>query len=249
MIEEKDIERSKVIFLKNGYHNIKEWEPKEVHLQFTYSKSLAPNITCHLDIHRLISNDHEVSSLLSFDDIYNDHCITKFGNSWFKSVSRPYAFIHASIHFLRHKYRKDVVRLIWLYDLFAIAEKMTIAEREELISLVKSKCISNIIIEAIDDTWVYFESEQLNTLRNRIQNLPTGNKLDYLLDNNKNGLQRFTRQLKSTKSFSRAVTLVWETLFPPKEQLYLKYGKVNNKLLWLYYIKRAVYGILKWARK
>jgi hypothetical protein len=249
MIKAEDIERSKAMFLKKGFHNIKAWEPKEVHLQFTYSKPLAPNITCHFDIHREISNDHEVADLLPFHDIYNNHRITEFDNSEFKSISRPYAFIHASIHFLRHKYRKDMVRLIWLYDLVVVAERMSIAESEELTLLVKNKCISNIIIEAIDDTQVHFQSEQLGTLKNKIQKLPSGNKLDYLLDNKKNGVQRFIRQLKSTKSIRSSLILVWETLFPPKEQIYSKYGKVNNKLLWFYYAKRTVNGILKWVRK
>ncbi|MEP1444776.1 MAG: nucleotidyltransferase family protein [Paraglaciecola sp.] len=248
MIEEKDIERAKEIFLQNEYHNIKEWEPKEVHLQFTYSKTIAKNITCHLDIHRLISNDHEVSNLLPFNEIYSNHAIINAGNTWFKSISRPYAFIHACIHFLRHKYRKEMVRLIWLYDLVAIAEKMTIAERDELISIVKRKSISNIIIQAIDDTSENFQSEHLNALRNIMQHLPVARKLNYLLDDNKNGLQRFIRQMQATKKISSAVTLLVETLFPPKEQIYLKYGKINNKLLWLYYTKRLAKGILKWLR-
>lgn len=249
LIEDKDIERSKVIFLKKGYQNIKEWEPKEVHLQFTYSKPLLQNITCHWDVHRAISNDHEVSNLLPFSEVYARHSITKVGETWFKSISRPHAFIHASIHFLRHKYRKDTVRLIWLYDLFVLADKMTIAESDELILLVKSKGLANIIMQAIEDTLVHFPSEYLNILKNKVQKLPAGNKLNYLLADSSNGLQRFARQLKSTKSISSAFVLVRETLLPPKEQIYSKYGNVSSKLLWLYYIKRVVSGMVKWVRK
>lgn len=246
IIKNADIDRAKVIFEKNGYRNIKMWEPKEVHHQFTYSKKLLENVICHWDVHKTISNDNDVSQLLPFEEIYRHRYSTAVGDAWFTSISKPYAFIHASIHFLRHKYRKDTVRLVWLYDLRALANAMTIAEREELVLLVQHKNIDQLIVQAIANVQVHFQSELLISLKNQIQQSSSGDALSYLLDGNRNGLQRFIHQLKSTANIRSAITLITETLIPPKEQIYIKYGVVSNKVLWFFYLKRIVIGFKKW---
>lgn len=246
LIDGKDEQALHRLFLENGYINPRGWQPKAISHEFSYKKSLGKNLVVLFDVHLKISNNPLIENLLSFSHLLQVSNQATLAN--IQLIDTKNAFIHAVLHLLHHRVFGDPIKLIWYYDIYLLVKGFSSDEREALFNTIKEKAMSQLFIEALTLTEQYFPCSQLKHFRYTLQPLTYDEKYNFLLTPTHNAA-RIWLQITSDKPVKQKFAYLKETIFPPAEEVYLKYGQVNKLLLPYYYAKRMLFGIIKFFKR
>ncbi len=166
-------------------------------------------------------------------------------------INQPYALIHAIFHLLNHRAAGDLVKLIWLYDIYLIVEQLDEKMRLDLLELIKVKGLVTLALFTLRLTNQYFPSQKLSdviVVINSTEIQATANSsFDYLLRENE-GFSGFLRTLKLTAGLGNKLNVIKETVLPPPAEIYAKYGEHSGWPLSLLYIRRLLFGLIKSAK-
>jgi hypothetical protein len=234
------------VFQHLGFSNPRGWQPKNIIDQFSFTKDIAKGIKLNFDVHLSITNDKALQHLISYVDLatiaslQESHCP--------QLIDKPHALIHAVIHLLHHRMCGDLVKLIWFYDIWLLCEKLSVGEHKDLISLITDKGLSALFVAVLANTNCYFPSlkiRQLVKLLSEVENNPT---FDYLLEK-PSLLFMMWHNFTMNKGAGAKLTYLRETVFPPKQELYIKYGTESRWPLAALYLRRITTGAFKWLNK
>ena len=243
LIRSEDKETIKNIFQKLGYINPRGWEPKAIINQFSYKKTLGKGVNVYFDIHLKISNSKKIENILNFDDLLKSANTATLNG--INLINIPHALTHAAFHLLGHKASDDMVKLIWYYDIFLLIKAISGNEKQELLTLINKTGLANLMTHALQLTAQYFPSKELTILLKELEGIPFNSNFDYLLGNT-SGVRGLWLTLQATKSLQEKISIVKETVFPPPEEIYVKYGKHTKWPLSVLYIRRIMSGTLKY---
>ncbi|GAC12895.1 nucleotidyltransferase family protein [Aliiglaciecola lipolytica] len=230
------------VFESLEYRNPRGWTPTEIINQFSMRKTLSPGLHVDFDIHLHLSNELGVEDILTFDELAEAADNATLVN--IPLVSKPHALIHAIVHLLHHRNVGDTVKLIWLYDLYLLCQKMSNAEQQQFIDSVDIKGLSKLAKFALSLAYSYFEDECLQAFINGLHDKRVNPKLDYLVQIDSRSSQ-FFRSLRQRRSVSEKWFFIKEMAFPPAAEIYRKYGKQPKYLLPIFYFRRIFGGIIK----
>lgn len=247
-ISKSSAEEVKTVLQDAGFYNPNAWEPDAIRSQFTLKKPVSDRLSCYLDIHFEISNDINLQKVITFDEAYFNRTIYQVKKADINLNSLYLCFIHACFHMVKHEHQGDKVRLVWLYDIFLMVKKFDDIDIKNIRELVVRKEIGTVVEYAVKLVSNVFKLEKgMEGFIFRCDG-KVPDKFEYLLVGQTRGVTRFLKQLSSTKSFRAKIRYILETVFPPKQIIYNKYGKVSSTFLYLYYLKRLVNGIFKWLK-
>jgi hypothetical protein len=247
IINPKDEEAISAFFKQQSYINPRGWKASAISNEFSMIKNLSKGVCVNFDIHLKISNSKIIEDLLNYDELFEATDQTTFPN--INLNSKPYSLIHAVVHLLHHRASGDLIKLIWYYDIYLLIENLGQAEKKELETLIKKKELIVVFLECLKLTTFYFKSTKINSLIEWCEqpNIKRINNIKYQhLLRNTYGIRGLWLTLANTKEAINKWTIIRETVFPPKEEIYLKYGKNNKTPIILLYIKRIFFGIIKY---
>jgi hypothetical protein len=246
LIEGKHKKRAKEILSELGYANPRGWEPREIIDQFSMRKTLVKGIYANIDVHLELTNDKALQPLFSWQELLN--------NSEYqpelsvKILNKSYALLHAVIHLLHHSCNSDDIKLIWFYDLYLILKNLSHEEKVILLKKIDSAGLSNVMRFALEAKQSLFPLSQTSEILNVLSTLGSDSKFIYLTQPPSRFDVMF-RNFKQTTGLAKKTKVIQETFFPPKEEIYLKYGKNNGWPLPLLYLKRIVSGAIRLLSK
>ena len=249
LIHPTDQKAIKDIFQSMGYYNLRGWEQKAIINQFSMKKPLSKGVNVLFDIHLKISNSKSIENILNYDELLTN--ADTFALQNINLINQPYALIHAIFHLLNHRAAGDLVKLIWLYDIYLIIEQLDEKMRSDLLELIKVKGLATLVLFTLRLTSQYFSSQKLSdwtAVINGAEVQATANSsFDYLLGENQ-GFSGFILTLKLTAGLGNKLNVIKETVLPPPAEIYAKYGEHSGWPLSLLYLRRLLFGLIKSAK-
>jgi hypothetical protein len=246
LIHPRDKEVIKGIFQSMEYYNPRGWEPKAIINQFSMKKPLSKGVNVLFDIHLKISNSKGIENILNYDELLINADTSTLQN--INLINQPYALIHAIFHLLNHRAAGDLVKLIWLYDIYLIIEQLDEKMRLDLLELIKVKGLATLVLFTLRLTMQYFPSQKLAALTAVIKHTEVqetaNSSFDYLLGENR-GFSGLLRRLKLTEGLGNKLNVIKETVLPPPAEIYAKYGEHSGWPLSLLYLRRLLFGLIK----
>lgn len=231
------------LMAESGYANPRGWLPEQISQQFSMRKVISPGLSLDFDIHTHISNDTRIKDWLSFDETYENAQNTPNLGS-VPLIPKHLAFMHAILHLLHHRQEGDLLKLVWFYDIYLLAEKLNANERKALIEVAAQKGISNILHYGIHLSEQYFRSSSLSELKQALKGAKGQARYLFLKNLPSKSAMVFT-QLNARGLSKDTITMLIEMIFPPAAEIRNKYGHVSSLLLPFYYVRRILGGLVK----
>lgn len=241
LIRPEDKENVKDIITQLSFFNPRGWEPRAIIDQFSMRKVLAKGVNADIDIHLKVTNDKKIQQHITWDLIYPgaEH-VEQLGA---KIPNKPCMFLHGAIHLLHHYSIGDMVKLIWLFDLHMLLSKMTQKEVQFLTHILDETGLAHPVKYVLITLNEVFPNEVGLEL---IQLLKGSKDSDYnYLVIPPSSLKNYFRKIKHTPGIQAKILLILETFLPHKEEIFRKYGYVNQYALPFYYIRRIISGVFK----
>jgi len=232
-------ERAWEILQSLGYQRSPTLQGRFVGFQFTCQRRIAGGVEMQFDIHREICDLTWFSRRLCFADMMACAQVVSLQGVTVSVPDWPHALLHACLHRVLNKQHGTENRLVWLYDIHLLCERL--GDRwPEFVALARELDMARICLQAVCEARRCFTTTvDLAALADaaRVENPGLANARSrrqlYLLDWWHNpGLGNKFVQLR-------------EHLFPGSRYMRAKYGVNHRVALPYYYLKRLVQGLLK----
>ncbi|MEH6592446.1 MAG: nucleotidyltransferase family protein, partial [Halioglobus sp.] len=196
-----------------------------------------------LDIHHKITNAQWLTQQLEYSELKDNSIQIDYNDQKVPVLTPLYALIHACIHRMTNKSNDIENRLIWLYDIHLLSQKLTQQDWDNLLLIAAEKQLSAIVSESLAVTQYALATTipaQVTTDLEKITNSQTAQ--------NTGADRRITNYitgLLDLKGGGKRWRYLKELLFPPTAYVMAKYGAENKALLPWYYLKRIIDVIVK----
>lgn len=242
LIADDNKQKAKHLLTQLGYNNPRGWEPEAIIDQFSMRKLLVKGVYANIDVHLRLTNDKTLQPLFPWSKLLAASCYQQGLDC--RVISKPYALVHAVVHLLHHACNGDFIKLIWFYDIYCLTETLTSVELEELLTIINRTGLSNIVALCIHEQRMLFPSDKAEVIEKKISRITGDSKFNYLTK--KPSRQRvIIRNFLQTKGFIKKLKMVTETFFPPREEIYLKYGRRSKWQLPFLYLRRILNGMIR----
>lgn len=232
----KDKPKIDKILQELGFVNPYSKDSEFVRGQIVRRKRIIGGIILDLDLHFYVHGNFALRNLFSYEELLNKHQIVQRGNLSLTSLSNVHAFINCCIHFVQHLKKRDLIKLIWLYDISLFSKLLSHKERQETIEIANNKKIGELIKLALKECKQYFPIDDLflkelsaiefvSSVPNKIASDKTGTLGLYFL------------QLENIAGWKYKSLFLIETVFPEKLVLQAKFGtqqRSSYTKLWIY---------------
>jgi len=242
LISENNKHKVKLLLKELGYTNPRGWEPEAIIDQYSMRKTIIKNVYANIDVHLRLTNDKILQSLFPWPKLLASSCFQQ--NLGCRIISKPYALTHAVIHLLHHACNDDFIKLIWFYDIYQLLETLTPVEEEELIEITSISGLSGVITFCLKEKNKLFPSEKTNSIISTLTTIQANPKYLYLM-NKPSRLKVMIRNFLQTRGLIAKLKVAKETLFPHREEIYLKYGRNTKWPLVLLYFRRILSGFIR----
>lgn len=229
-------------FEQLNYVNPRGWEPKAIIDQFTMRKPIAKGINASVDVHLKISDDNLIHQALSWDYVYSNALTNNALSA--KIPCKSLLIMHASVHLLHHYTHGDFVKLIWLYDIHLIIKECSESDILKLAEMLSNTNLAKPIKRVIQDVFAILPSSKTQHVLEQLEGIVSSTQFDYLL-REPSLIRSYIRKLNQTEGLRLKLAMLREIFFPPKEEIFRKYGKVSSLTLPYYYILRIVSGTVR----
>lgn len=233
------------ILVSLGYKKQFSIEGKSLSYQSSFTKQLTKNCWHNIDVHWRINNRQILSRAFNVDELLKDAQRLPDFQSKIYSPSDVDNILIAALHRLGHHHYEE--RLIWLYDVHLLAQRLNQEQWQDLCHKAHSKKISAITLDAL-------------TLANRLFNTPIDSNARELLskhslrkepsqlflDRNKAEWQYVLGDLVGFDSITEKIQFIFENLFP--SPAFVR-RQMDTKYTLIAYLKRIIRGLKRLAAK
>lgn len=242
LIADSNKQRVKRLLLQLGYTNPRGWEPEAIIDQFSMRKMLVKGVYANIDVHLRLTNDKTLQPLFPWSKLLASSCYQQQLDC--RVISKPYALLHAVVHLLHHACNGDFIKLIWFYDIYQLTEILTPAEVEELVDISSNTGLSTVVTFCLKEQCRLFSSKKTDKIISQLNQIQGEPKYNYLM-RNPSRLKVMIRNFLQSKGLIAKTKVIKETLFPPREEIYLKYGRDSKWPLLLLYLRRILSGFIR----
>lgn len=250
LVRQEEVAAAVAVFEKMGYGGAPCVTGELVRSQLPYHKLDAHGVQHVIDLHWKVSMPQTFANLLSVDELAEHGVWVPDLDPVARAVGPVHALAIACIHRVAHHHGHE--RLIWLYDIHLLANRLGPAQAEDILELARSKRITAVCAQGLS-----LAQEMLRT------NMPAG--LIAGLVEGKAGANaepsalylrpRLRRvdvllsDLSELPSWRHRARLLKEHVFPPAAYMEHAYGVSSRALLPLLYAWRFVDGARGWFRR
>ena len=201
-----------------------------------------------LDVHWRVANPQVFAHKFGFDELDRDAVpIPRLGAAA-RTLSPPHSLLIACVHRVAHHANSD--RLIWLYDIRLLLERMAPPELEQVAATAAAKDLQSVLAAGVVHA------------REQVGFGASGPRIDRLLDARSGGagaiaeflnddrakVDDLVSDLQALPGWRPKLRLIREHLLPPAAYMRQAYGFSSPVLLPFAYALRAVTGASKWFR-
>ena len=221
----------------------------------TYSKTDTAGVEHVLDLHWQLSNSQIYARSFNFAELYAASIPVPALGAFARMPSPLYGLLIACLHRISHLHAPYYVggvpyleanRLIWLYDIHLLINRLTPADWADFVGLATQKGFRAICLDGLQAAHTALGTPIPPWVVGRLGAAgPRELSAGYL---SSSSWRHDVLELAALDSWGQRIQLIRERVFPPGDYVLRKYGTRNRGLLPWLYLRRAVGGLLKRMR-
>ena len=240
MIREQDIDVVKRLLTNIGYGISEQDGTSLICYQFTAYKDSDTGQPIVLDVHYQINNRAEYARLFTFEELYERSVDIPQIFPGTRALSLADALMLACIHIEGHDAQHDPLKLIWLYDLKALFDKMQPTDQKTVLHLINEKSLGPVCLKWISEARTMIGFALPSMIESWLINASAKDRR--IAEKASNPFKVLWKQFRYQPNMKMRLRLLQQLAFPPKQRIRDKYPDSN---LWLplLYLRRAFGGL------
>jgi hypothetical protein len=201
-----------------------------------------------IDVHWRIANPQVFARAYSFAELLARATPVPALGAAASALADVDALVVACIHRVAHHAGEE--RLIWLYDIHLLAERLAAADRELFLATAEEKKVVAVCADGLRAAAHAFHGVQTAALVERFAHARIERRelsAVYTAD----GLRKMDvliSDLRALDGWKQRAGLILQHLFPPTSYMRSAYGISNGALLPVFYVWRIARGASRWLR-
>ena len=215
--------------------------------QVPYSRTDRRGVRHTIDVHWRISNPQIFAGALTFEELRKDQTPVGALGRGARAVGATHALVLACIHRVAHHALDE--RLIWLYDIHLLADRLAPIEQEQFIDLARAKDLTLVCADGLAAAQGRFFGRGAASLLARLDpgTTMTNGRFDVYVTGRTRRIDVLLSDLKAL-TWRRRLTLLREHVLPPPSYMREAYGFSHAALLPFAYAWRVLRGARDWWR-
>lgn len=198
-----------------------------------------------VDLHWRLFNPHRFGTTLPFDDLLRDSEPRTALGPAARGLGTTHALALAAVHRVAHHFGHD--RLIWLYDVRVLAERMTPDDWAAFVALAESRSIQGACAATLSVARDRLEARVPGDVVSRLRAASTQDSADAaFLDPQAAHVRRIVSDFRHVDGWTRRLRLARQHLFPPASYMRTVYAPASDAPLWRLYLRRILRGSRRW---
>ena len=249
LIQVSQKEKMTRILRKAGYIASNQISGNFVSYQDVFVKNIPDEAVHRLDIHTKISNPLLFSDLLTFEEIEKEAMPVPVFGPDVKTLCFEQALLLACVHRVAH--HQDNERLIWLYDIHLLAEKVSVDQMRSFARLAKEKKVAAICARGLwlSKQWFGTAVSQELCESLRVEAGEHEPSAAYLRIKHQRLLSEFILNWQTLPTFEKKIRFLLECVFPSPDYMFKKYSTHLYLLLPFLYFFRLSSGFMKCLKR
>jgi hypothetical protein len=246
LIGEADRERASAVLVGLGYEPVTGFDGQLVTYQFQFARPAGPGVLHHVDLHWRIANPQVFASTLSFEELWAGGVAVPALAPAARGLSSVHALAIASVHRVAH--HRASSRLIWLYDIHLLLQRLDATGRDELEGLAARTGLLAVCGRSIVEARALFGTPVPAGWGEALEHRGAGEASAAFLEGTRTKFDVLRSDLSALPGWRSRLRLVREHLFPPRAYMRRTAGVRHPALLPFAYLWRIVSGARKWFR-
>jgi len=226
-----------------GYHRPNAIQGEFISYEFTCVKKDKLGVTHALDCHWAISNHHLFSSLLPYDELFQNSIIVKEISEYAYGLNNVYSLLFICMHLIVHRAEGIDDRLIWTYDVHLLCNSFTEKDWKSFIRLSVEKKVCSICLDRVTTTKKILGTTIPTYVIEQLSAHSTGEMFKEGIGESQIGIMY--SNFKVLPGWKARLCLLKEHFFPAGDYMLNKYNTSLKPLLPFLYLLRTIQGIYK----
>ena len=214
--------------------------------QVAFERTDAHGLYHVVDVHWKIANPQVVADALPFAFLWESSQPEVALGPHARVPSTVGSIVLACVHRLAHHQGHD--RLIWLYDLKLLAERLDPAGWSALRNLAIAKGVAGLCLDGLNETRSRLGGPLPAEVEAALSTAADGEPSRVYLDGRVSKRDVLVSDLKLLGTWRDRLKLLREHAFPPAAFIRQRYHTTARWLLPAFYVHRLVTGAVKWVR-
>ena len=249
LIAAEDRERVFGVLQGLGYRENAQVGGTLVMYQTTYVTQDDGRVIDAMDVHWKIANPQIFADLVSFDELYRQAVRVPSLGAAARVPSDVHALMIACVHRVAHHHDAD--RLIWLYDIHLLAERLSDEEWRAFAGLCHARSVAQVCWWSLERTIEAFRTVVPADVLRELAGIGASGeqRTAAFLAPDRRHIAQVVGDLRALKSWKDRVRLMGQHLFPSPVYMRSRYAPASSAPLPVLYVRRAMYGAWKWLAK
>jgi hypothetical protein len=248
LVAPDDRGRATVTLERLGYEPLTHFDGELVTYQSQLKRVGRSGVIDRLDLHWRVANPQVFADVLTFVELTRDAAPIAALGPTARTLSPAHALLLACVHRVAHHANSD--RLIWLYDIRLVVERMSPAELECAAAMGASKNLQPVIAAGLTRASAVFPLGAKNPGIDRLLQ-PAGHDVRAItefLREDRTKVHDLVSDLRALQGWRPRLRLIREHLLPPAAYLRRVYRFSNPLFLPFAYALRVLSGAVRWFR-
>jgi hypothetical protein len=247
LVADRDAEAAGAVLETLGYRRAALTSGDLVMYQAAYTR-IQSRLPQTIDVHWRIANPQVFSRAYSFEELRARATPVRALGGAARTLADVDALVVACIHRVAHHAGEE--RLIWLYDIHLVAERLTAADQEMFLATAEEKKVVAVCVDGLRAAARAFEGVQTAALVERLEHARI-ERHERSAIYTAHGLRKMDvliSDLRALDGWKQRASLMRQHLFPPTNYMRSAYGISNGALLPVFYVWRIARGASRWLR-
>jgi hypothetical protein len=211
--------------------------------QFVCHKEYSASFRIVFDIHNEITNYLWFNRRLGYQTLLENSCFIQIEQTNVRVLNTLHALIHACVHRITNISKGTADRLIWLYDIHLLSQRLSDSEWRALVTVCSDKDLSAIVLQGLQSSQQHLASSLRPSHINRLS-ANAHNERDPFTKKSRR-IQMYWQDFMLNKGFANKLTQLRERVFPPADYMLKRYRLDSSRWLAFYYLKRIIAVIIR----
>ena len=245
LVEHASLPRLTQALLALGYAQDTTIDGTCVMYQTHFSRTDGQAVRHALDVHWRIANPQVFAHALGFDELRADAVrIPGLGDAL--APCAQHALLLALVHRAAHHY--DTHRLIWLFDIHLLAERLDAQDWARLVTLAVERKVARVAWRGLELADEAFGVSWPTDVRRQLAESPDEDGSAAFLDGIRRQVDVLRSDLGALPHLRARARLVREHLFPSRAYMSARYRTASAWMLPWLYARRILSGAPRWLR-
>ena len=235
------------VLTRQGYERLPLVSGDLVMHQAAYAKTDTAGVRHLIDLHWKVVNPQVFARALGWRDLLASAVHIPELGEMARAPAPVHALALACVHRVAHHSNEE--RLIWIYDIHLLAERLTEAERGDFLDFAAERELTAVCIQGLGRAQQLFPGPSMSLLLARLRACrPLIAESSHRFITPMRKVDVLISDLKALNGWGLRVKLLREHVFPPRAYMREAFGEMSAAPLPLLYAWRFVRGAARWCR-